>query len=125
MRIFKTKEFARFARRERISDANLEAAVARAEAGHIDADLGGGIVKQRVPRAGQGRSGGYRVIVFYRTRTRAIFVEGYAKSARDNIEADELVALRKACRLALAFTDEKIAALLEARTWLEIDNGAD
>jgi hypothetical protein len=50
--VFKTKEFERFARRERIT-------VHRAQRGLVDADLGGGLIKQRVPRAGQGRSGGY------------------------------------------------------------------
>ncbi len=41
MRIFKTKAFARFVRKERIGDEQLVEAVERAEAGTIDADLGG------------------------------------------------------------------------------------
>jgi len=55
LRIFKTKHFSRFARRERISDAALREAVDRAERGPTDADLGGGVIKQRVARPGQGR----------------------------------------------------------------------
>jgi len=31
-----------------------------------DADLGSGVVKQRIPRPGSGRSGGYRALVFFR-----------------------------------------------------------
>ena len=58
MRIFKTKLFARFARRERISDGALCEAVSRVEKGLVDADLGGGVIKQRIARQGQGRSGG-------------------------------------------------------------------
>jgi hypothetical protein len=58
VRIFKTKLFARFARRERIADASLREAVERAGRGLVDADLGGGLIKQRVAREGQGRSGG-------------------------------------------------------------------
>ena len=57
MRIFKTKWFVRFARRERIKDHALLDAVAQAEEGLIDADLGSGLLKQRVARAGEGRSG--------------------------------------------------------------------
>ncbi|MBB6249901.1 hypothetical protein FHS74_000434 [Nitrospirillum iridis] len=57
MRIFKTKGVTRFTRRERIADASLKEAVDRAERGIIDADLGGGLIKQRVARPGQGRSG--------------------------------------------------------------------
>ena len=58
MRIFKTKLFAKFARRERIADPTLTDAVDRAGKGQVDAYLGGGVIKQRVARAGQGRSGG-------------------------------------------------------------------
>ena len=64
---------ARFTRRERISDRNLREAIERAERGIVDADLGGGLIKQRVARAGQGRSGGYRMLVAYRVRDRAVF----------------------------------------------------
>lgn len=57
MRIFKTKWFARYARRERIEDRSLREAIRRAEQGLVDADLGGNVIKQRVAREGQGRSG--------------------------------------------------------------------
>ena len=62
MEVFKTRWFARFARQERIADSSLREAIERAERGLIDADLGGGLIKQRVARPGRGRSGGYRVI---------------------------------------------------------------
>ena len=90
MRVFKTKWFRRFARREGIVDAALCDAVVRVHRGQIDADLGGGVLKQRVARAGQGRSGGYRTLIVYRARDRAIFVFGFAKSERENLEPGEL-----------------------------------
>jgi len=66
MRIFKTKPFARFASGEGIVDAQLCDAISRADKGLIDADLGGGVIKQRLARRGQGRSGGFRSIVVFR-----------------------------------------------------------
>lgn len=75
----------RFARRERIRDSSLCEAIRRAERGLIDADLGGGIIKQRVARPGQGRSGGYRTVLAYRSGDRAVFLYGFAKSERENI----------------------------------------
>ena len=63
MRTFKTKAFARFADRERLEDTALCEAVQRAATGLIDADLGGGVIKQRIARKGGGRSGGFRAIV--------------------------------------------------------------
>ncbi len=63
MRVFKTRWFARFAKREDISNDCLADAIARAERGLIDADLGGGLIKQRVARPGKGKSGGYRTLI--------------------------------------------------------------
>ena len=94
MRIFKTKLFAKFARREHISDARLAEAVTRAGEGLVDANLGGGIIKQRVARKGQGRSGGYRTLIAYRVGDFAVFLFGYAKSERANISDDELSGLQ-------------------------------
>ena len=71
MRVFKNTWFQRFARKERIADGTLCGAVARAERGQIDADLGGGVLKQRIARPGAGRSGGFRVILLFRAGDRA------------------------------------------------------
>ena len=65
MRIFKTRCFARFAKSEAIDDAKLAASVAGAEKGLIDADLGGGLIKLRIARPGQGKRGGLRSIIAY------------------------------------------------------------
>lgn len=94
MRIFKTKFFAKFALREDISDASLAEAVKRAGEGLVDANLGGGIIKQRVARKGQGRSGGFRTLIAYRLGDFAVFLFGYAKSERANISDDELSGLQ-------------------------------
>jgi hypothetical protein len=95
MRIFKTKWLARFARHEGITDESLRDAIGRAERGLIDADLGGGLIKQRVARQGKGRSGGYRMIIAYRAEGRAVFLSAFAKKQRENIEPEELVELRE------------------------------
>ena len=121
MRVYKTKIFARFARRERIKDDKLCEAVARAESGLIDADLGGGVIKQRLPRQGQGRSGGFRVIVFYRTNTRTVFVDGFAKSNQDNIDNDDLRLFRELAAEYLVFRPAEVTALLKAREWIEVE----
>jgi hypothetical protein len=95
MQVFKTKWLARFANHERIADASLLEAVTRAERGLVGADLGGGLIKQRVARRGKGRSGGYRMLIAYRLKKRAIFLYGFAKNERANISADELLTARK------------------------------
>ena len=79
MRLLKLKAFARFQRREGIADKTLSKTIRSAEAGLIDADLGGGLIKQRVARPGQGKRGGFRTIVAYRRGIRAVFLFGFAK----------------------------------------------
>jgi hypothetical protein len=74
VRIFKNKPFARFARKARLADPALREAIANAAKGLIDADLGGGVVKQRIARAGGGKSGGFRTIILFRAGTRAFLV---------------------------------------------------
>lgn len=120
MRIFKTRAFGRFARKERISDAALCEAIDRAERGLVDADLGGHVIKQRVARPSQGRSGGYRTLVAFRIETRAVFLHGFAKSEQDNISDDELRELRKAAGEVLGWSDEEVATLLDGGKWLEV-----
>lgn len=73
MRIFKNRPFARFARRNSVADKNLCDAVAQAESGLIDADLGGGVIKQRIARPNEGKSGGFRTIIVFRSEVRAVF----------------------------------------------------
>ena len=120
MRTFKTKWLTRFARREGIADKSLREAIERAERGLIDADLGGGLIKQRVARQGQGRSGGYRTMIAYRAKERAVFLFGFAKSERENISADELLILRKVAGNWLAADAARIRDEIEAGNIQEI-----
>ena len=122
MRIFLTRGVVRFARRQRIADASLSEAVERAERGTIDADLGGGLIKQRVARPGQGRSGGFRMIVAYRAAGRAVFLYAFAKSERDNIGDDELEALRTIGANWLAASAELVGQAIEDGDLKEIEH---
>jgi hypothetical protein len=100
-RIFKNGWFERFARKERLADSALIEAILRAERGLVDADLGGGVIKQRVASTGQGRSGGYRTLILFRQGDRAIFAFGFAKSRQANISQADLAVLRQAAAEAL------------------------
>jgi hypothetical protein len=123
VRIYKTKWAARFARREKITDRDLAQAVRRAGRGLIDADLGGGIIKQRVARAGQGRSGGFRMLLAYRDGHRAVFLYGFAKSERENIEDNELRTLREIGAMWLAADAQRIARAIKENALQEVHNG--
>lgn len=125
MQVYKTKWFARFARREEISDKHLREAIERAERGLFDADLGGGLIKQRVARPGQGKSGGYRTVIAYRAESKAFFLPGFAKSVRDNIDEEEVVALKKFGNRLLTADVPTIQAMLADGSLQEVLNGKE
>ncbi len=125
MRIFKTKWLVRYARRERIADSSLREAVERAGRGLIDVDLGGGIIKQRVARSGQGRSGGYRTLIAYRAGTRAVFLYAFAKNERENIDRDELLTFREIGAAWLGADTRQLAQALEDGNLQEVADGED
>lgn len=120
MRVFRNGWFRKYARKQRISDAALCEAVARIEAGLIDADLGGGLLKQRVARQGQGKSGGYRTLVAFQAKARAVFVFGFAKSEQANINAEDERELKKLAALVLGFAEEEIDQLVAAGKFDEV-----
>ncbi len=121
MRVFKNSRFHKFARKEKISDAMLCEAVERAERGQIDADLGAGLIKQRVARPGAGKSGGFRTLVFFRAETRAVFAFGFAKSDMANLDDAEETYLKKAAKLVLGFADAQMDAEVAAGRMFEVN----
>ena len=86
----------------------------------VDADLGGGVIKQRIARRGQGRSGGFRVIVVFRRGERAFFVHGFAKSDREDLRPNELRALRSLAEEMLGLDDGGLEAMLANETISEV-----
>ena len=120
MRIFKNKSFARFARKARLEDSALCEAVTNIERGLIDADLGGGVVKQRIARAGGGKSGGFRTIILLKAGQRAFFVRGFAKNELDNIRDDELAALKILAAQMLAYDDTALALAVAEGILMEV-----
>ncbi len=121
MQTFKTKAFARFAVREGIGDAALCEAVDRARSGLVDADLGGGVVKQCIARKGGGRSGGFRTIVLFRQSELAFFVYGFAKSGRENLRRDELATFRRLADEYLSLVTAGLAAALAVGAIIEVE----
>ncbi|NKB84751.1 type II toxin-antitoxin system RelE/ParE family toxin [Ochrobactrum grignonense] len=118
---FQNSRFHKFARKEKISDAMLCEAVERAERGQIDADLGAGLIKQRVARPGAGKSGGFRTLVFFRAETRAVFAFGFAKSDMANLDDAEEAYLKKAAKLVLGFADAQMDAEVAAGRMFEVN----
>ena len=100
----------------------LRETVVRADSGLIDADLGGGVIKQRIGRPGQGKSGGYRTIILFRQGDRAIFAFGFAKSTQANISKADLKLLKDAATEALGWNDDDLDRLVASGALMEIED---
>jgi hypothetical protein len=121
MAVYKTRWFDRWGRKQGLPDSSLCAAVREMSEGLIDADLGGGLVKKRVARPGQGKSGGFRTLVATNKGNRWVFVYGFEKSARGNIASDEAETLKKLATDLLSQPAPAIAQMRQAGKLIEVD----
>jgi hypothetical protein len=121
VRVFKIPWFVRFAAKEGITDNELKAIVNETlEAGQAEASLGGGVYKVRVARPGEGKSGGYRVIVFFKSGERTFYVYGFAKSSRGNITQKELRNHKESAKILFALADEQLDKLVKNGDFIEV-----
>jgi hypothetical protein len=95
-------------------------AIQDAERGLIAADLGGGVIKQRIARFGQGKSGGFRTMILFKAGYRAFFVHGFAKKETANIRDNELAALRRLASELLPADDGVIARAIACGIFIEV-----
>jgi len=120
VRIFKNTRFSRFAKKEHIDDEELLKVVGKLEEGHFYADLGGDVYKMCIARSGEGKSGGYRVMVLFRSGERTFYVHGFVKSVTTNISKKELAQLKKLAKTLFAYTDTEIEMALKEGYFEEI-----
>jgi hypothetical protein len=121
MMVYKTRWFDRWARKEGLASSSLCAAVREMTQGLVDADLGGGLVKKRIGRPGQGKSGGYRTLVATNRGNRWVFVFGFAKNERSNIDKDEVEALKKLSMHLMSLTAQAIGKAQSSGELMEVD----
>lgn len=122
MRVFKTKVFNKWSKKEGLNDKILLEAINEVEKGLIDGDLGGNIYKKRISKLGQGKRGSTRTIIAFRIREKAFFIYGFSKSDKENINNKELEALKKYASLILNFTEFELKEALVRGELMEVKN---
>jgi len=120
VRVFKYTRFSRFANKEGITDNELLEIVKRLEADQADANLGGDVYKVRVARQGEGKSGGHRVIVYFKNEYRTFFAYGFSKSDMDNISEKDLKRFKEDAKDQFLLTNDQIDVRLKRGTLIEI-----
>lgn len=121
MVIFKTRWFDRWARKQGLTTPALCDAVREMVNGLFDADLGGGLFKKRIARSGQGKSGGYRTLVATNKGHRWVFLYGFPKNERSNIDGDEAEALKKLAAHMLSLTAQAVTKAKQAGELIEVE----
>ena len=103
----------------------MEAAL-RIHQGAIDANLGGGVIKQRIARKGQGRSSGSRAIVLLCLQGRMVYVYGFEKKDKDALAEDELSAFRELATVMQGYRDAELAKRVADGALIKVeDSGED
>jgi hypothetical protein len=121
MPIYKTRWFERWARKQGLATSSVCKAVAEMANGLFDADLGGGLFKKRIARPGEGKSSGFRTLLATNKGNRWVFVFGFPKNARSNIDADEEDALKKLATHLLGLTAQAISQAQQAGELIEVN----
>lgn len=119
-RVFKTRHFSRWARKCGLSQEALCLAISEMEKGLIDAELGGCVVKKRVPLPGRGKSGGTRTLLATNKDSLWFFVFGFEKSERANVSLRELEALKVLATDLLKLSSAELDRLVESKALEEI-----
>ncbi len=110
-------------RKTALTDPVLCEAVSEMQRGLIDADLGGGVVKKRVPLPGRGKSGGTRTLVATNKDDRWFFLFGFEKHDRANVNANELEALKDIAEDLLKRSSSELDAHVNSESLQEICHG--
>ena len=81
---------------------------------------GGGVYKIRVAKPGKGKSGGYRVFVFFKSKKRTFFVYGFPKARMDNITESQLKDLKRTAKALFSLTESQLNEVLKTGKYVEI-----
>ena len=113
--IYKNKEFDKWARKHGISDKQLYGAAMEVNAESYEANLGGNVYKKRISINNQGKRGGARSIVAFKSNEKLFFVYGFKKSKKANISSKEELSLKELADVLLNLTGQQLNKLLEDR----------
>lgn len=120
IKTLKNRPFARWAKGEGVTDPALCVAIREIERGFVDARLGGFLLKKRISKGHKGKSGGLRTIIAYRQEHRLVFLFGFAKRDRDNIDQTEKQALLELGNVYMAMREKDLSEAIRTGTLLEV-----
>ena len=121
MNVYLSKVFTRLAVSGGLTNVHICRAVAEMNKGLVDANLGGGLFKKRIAIPGQGKRGGWRVLLGFQAGKKAFFLYLFSKNSRDNIEDDEMKALKRLAKYYLTLKSGEIKTALRCGELSEVN----
>ena len=121
MNVYLSKAFIRMARRRGLTDIHICQAVDEMNTGLIDAHLGADLFKKRIAMPGQGKRGSWRAVLGFQAGKKAFFLYLFPKNSRDNIEDDEIKALKRLTRYYLTLKPSEIKTALQCGELNEVN----
>ncbi len=120
MKILSTKWFRKWSKKANLHNSDLLETVKNLEDGLSAASLGSNLFKVRVKGENSGKSSGFRTIVIYREGDRAIFLYGFGKSKKENIDSLEQKYFKKLGNDLLVLSESQITELIEKKALFDI-----
>lgn len=125
IQVLVTKPFARWMRKSKVSPSEIVAAAHEMVQGLIDVKLGGYLFKKRVALGGRGKSAGARTIVATKFEQRWIFLFGFEKNERSNIDATELKVLQELASTLLDLDAQALSVALSSGQLIELKENSN
>ncbi len=116
----KTKWFNKWAKKNSVTDKILLETIKNVSNNLGTVNLGFGLYKVRTPKIGKGKSGSFRTIVVYKESNIAIFVYGFSKTDKDNLEMEELKYFKKLAKDLLKINRQKYLELEKLGNFISI-----
>ena len=122
MKIIKTKIFAKWADKNKVSEQSLVIAANEIALELYEANYGGGLLKKRVANKGRGKSSSTRTIVALKKGKNCFFIYGFEKNEKSNISLNEEKAFKIIAKSLLNYSDLELNQLIKDEILLEINN---
>lgn len=121
MRKLSTKWFKKWSKKANLSNQNMLEAIKNLETGLSTADLGNHLYKVRIKRAHSGKSSGFRSIILYMAKDRAIFMYGFEKNEKANINKAELQYFKKLGKDLIVLTFDQLKQFIEQKILFDLE----
>jgi hypothetical protein len=111
----------KWSKKVKLTNDSLLGAISDLEDGLSTTDLGSHLFKVRVKREHSGKSSGFRTIIVYQENEKTIFLYGFGKNEKENIEKSELQYFKKLGDDLLALNSEQLEESIEQKILFDLE----